>query len=139
MRVFVYDDNCGPCVPLARLLARRTRGRLEVIPFSRVITELSEDDVERFTEEALYAAGTAPAPGTALPDAAHLWGHRAIAAGLAASHHRADRLLARIILAPGVTAVSQLAYRWFSRNRWRFGGGSCAVNPAGQTPTSPTR
>ncbi|WP_269928643.1 DCC1-like thiol-disulfide oxidoreductase family protein [Kocuria massiliensis] len=127
MRVFVYDDNCGPCVPMARLLARRTRGRLDVVPFSTVREELTEEEIERFADEALYAAGPKPLGGATLPDVAHRWGHEAIACGLAASHHRADRLIARIILAPGVSMIARAGYRWFSHNRWRFGGTSCGI------------
>lgn len=124
----MYDDGCGPCVPLARLLARRTRGRLDVVAFSKVHDELADEESERFADEALYAAGPTPAPGTALPDAVHLWGHEAIAGALAASHHRLDRLTARFMLAPGISIIAREGYRWFSHNRWRFGGTSCGIS-----------
>lgn len=134
MRTFVYDDACGPCVPAARFLDRRTPGRLDVVPFSRVHSELSDDDVRRFGTEAVYREGPTPADDVALPCGREFWGHEAIGMALLASAHRLDRLAGRLILAPGFSIPARWGYTWFSANRWRFGGNSCGIG--GQSTSS---
>lgn len=84
MRVFVFDDACGPCTRAAAFLRRRTGAGaagtgtdasdgtgagagagLIVLPFSRVREELDDAARERFAREALYAQG--PTPSAAPP------------------------------------------------------------------------
>lgn len=70
MRVFVFDDACGPCTRAAAFLHRRTGAGaadagLTVLPFSQVREELDGAARERFTHEALYAQG--PTPSAAPP------------------------------------------------------------------------
>lgn len=127
MRTFVYDDACGPCVPAARFLDRRTRDRLDVVPFSRVQEELTDGECERFLDEAVYAEGPRPPEGKLVPGARKFWGHESIGKALLASPHRVDRLAGRLILAPVASVGARRVYAWFSSNRWRFGGGSCGV------------
>lgn len=142
MRVFVFDDACGPCTRAAAFLHRRSGAGaadagLTVLPFSRVREELDGAARERFTREALYAqgpapAGTLPADGSAgdrpaaavraMPAGWELpgrtaWGHAAIARALLASPHRADRLAGRVILARPVAPAARRVYGWVARHR----------------------
>ena len=108
-----------------------------MLPFSRVREELDGAARERFTREALYAqgpapAGTLPADGSAgdrpaaavraMPAGWELpgrtaWGHAAIARALLASPHRADRLAGRVILARPVAPAARRVYGWVARHR----------------------
>ena len=70
MRVFVFDDACGPCTRAAAFLRRRAGAGaadagLTVLPFSQVREELDGAARERFAREALYAQG--PTPSAAPP------------------------------------------------------------------------
>lgn len=118
MRAFVYDDACGPCVRAARILTRRTAGRLEVLPFSRVRDRLDAGQARRFAREALYQEGPGPLGG---PEQREAWGHAAVARALLASAHPVDRLLGRLVLAPGVRAVARRVYARVAARRQILG------------------
>ncbi|WP_129358328.1 MULTISPECIES: DCC1-like thiol-disulfide oxidoreductase family protein [Micrococcaceae] len=137
MRTFVYDDDCGPCVPAARFLDARTRDRLDVVPFSRVQSELTDAEAERFLAEAVYLEGPDPSDSAFLPQGRKFWGHEAVGKAMLASAHGIDRLAGRIILAPGFSIPARWFYAWFSANRWRFGGNSCSID--GHTTSSRKR
>ncbi|MCP3424636.1 hypothetical protein NBM05_00935 [Rothia sp. AR01] len=128
MRAFVYEDACGPCTRLARIMARRSVRRdgtagLDVVPYSRIEWQLDEGSRARFPREALYVEGPAPTPD----DGAHLpeglgdperesWGHAAVARALLASARRPDRAVGGFLLHPLVSPAASRAYLAISGN-----------------------
>ncbi|MBO0868023.1 MAG: DUF393 domain-containing protein [Micromonosporaceae bacterium] len=129
--VFLFDGDCGFCSACARLLQRHIPTRAAVQPYQAVdlaklgVTEAEcEESVQWVTEDG-HVSGPV-AIGRLMRDAT---GGRWPAGW---------RLLGWLLLHRPVTPVAWAVYRWVSRNRHRFPGGTpaCALPQGDRSATS---
>ncbi len=117
--VLVYDGACGFCTRAVRL-AQRLPARMDVVAWQRA-------DLPSLGLSRVAAAESVQWVGV---DNHSLGGHRAVAAALRASG-RPWSWLGRLMLLPGLSALSRVLYHWVSANRHRLPGGApaCALPP----------
>jgi len=107
----VYDGDCGLCTKLVEAASRRLRSPVAAVPWQRA--DLAALGVS--PEEARLAVQWLGTDGT------RLQGHRAVAAWLR-SAGGGWRVLAALLTAPGLDAVSAAGYRLVAANRRRIPG-----------------
>ena len=125
--VLIYDGDCGICTRSAALVTRLRRrdGDFAVAAWQ----DLELDAYGLTWQECDRAAQWVAADGTVSA------GETAIARTLLASRLWL-RPLGALMLLPGLSALSGVAYRWVAANRHRLPGGTPACSrPADQRPT----
>lgn len=129
MVIFVYDGDCGFCTSAARFLARRAPAGAQVVAWQQA-------DLAAL---GLTEAAAAAAVQLVGPQWPALAGPDAVGALLRVSPRRGWRLAGRALGLRPVRAVAWPVYRWVSRHRHRFPGGTaaCAL-PAGRRPDTAT-
>lgn len=125
--VLVFDGDCGMCTRSARLVERRFRRRPE--------------DFDVAPSQALDLPALGLTEGECLealqwvePSGRRASGHAAVAAMLRRSWVW-WRPLGLVLVAPGVSRLAAVAYRWVARNRHVFPGGTPACQFQGQGPS----
>lgn len=109
----LYDGDCGFCSSSARL-AGRLAPRVAVLPYQ-------ECDLTAYSLTAEQCASALRWVGAGGPESgAGAVGRLLLAAG------RGWRLLGRLLLAPGVRQLADVAYRVVAANRYRLPGGTPA-------------
>jgi predicted DCC family thiol-disulfide oxidoreductase YuxK len=117
--VLLFDGDCGFCTRSAGWLSRLGIGA-EVIAWQLA-------DIEQYgisAEQAMTAVQWVGVDGTVRH------GHEAIAAASSQGGF-ALRVLGKLMVLPGINAVSALTYRLVARYRYRLPGGThaCAAHP----------
>ncbi len=117
----VYDGDCAVCTRIVRVIDRwDRRGEIETVPFQNadVTARFPWIPPEEYTE-AMQLVG----PG------GRTWAGAEAVEQLLAILPR-GRLIAWIFRVPFVGRLADRCYRWFARNRYRFGCGEhCAIQP----------
>ena len=124
----VYDGNCNVCTRLIRLVERwDSRGAIETVPFQNAEVTARFPWIPR---EAYAEAMQLVGPG------GRTWqGAQAVEQLLTILPR--GRLIAWIFRLPFVGRLADRFYRWFARNRYRFGCGEhCTYHPPSDTATS---
>lgn len=122
--LMLHDGDCGFCTRTAGMVVRLG---IDIDDASIQETDLAAYGID--PERALREMPFVTADGSVA------YGHRAWA-GVLATGPLPCRLVARVIVAPGVDRVSARVYRWVSENRFRLPGGtpSCSVDSRGPMP-----
>lgn len=120
--VLVFDGDCAFCSSSARVLER-------IGPSAGIVAwqQVDLDELGIAEVAATEAVQWVDAEGAVLS------GHEAIAAILATAGP-GWRLVGRMIVLPGISAIAAVVYRWVADNRHRLPGGTPACATSRQDP-----